>query len=266
MNHDPLLDRLCRRIPISNGRTHDASRVSAKLRVRSILPLPMIAFEELLAVAYKKERMQSRRLARGAGISEHAALVRTLEKAADGQSLRNLIDARRAAQTRHADALRSRESLRAERAGQAKRRNAEVDADGWRGWFDGSALPNPGRLGIGGVLVGPRGETIEISVAAGTGDSSAAEYLALIAVLEAAARAGATDAVIYGDSRVVIDDASAPDGAGIRSLAHHAGRVRELVARIGDVRLQWIPRARNVRADALSRGALGSSRAAVEAA
>ncbi|WP_250512792.1 ribonuclease HI family protein [Caballeronia sp. INDeC2] len=226
----------------------------------------MIAIEELLAVAYKKERMQSRRLAKGAAISEHAALVRTLEKAAAGQSLRNLIDARRAAQNRHADALISRASRRTERASRAKRRDAEIETHGWRGWFDGSALPNPGRLGIGGVLVGPLGETVEISVAAGTGDSSAAEYLALIAVLEAAARAGVTDAVIYGDSRVVIDDASASDDAAIRSLAHHRARVRALVARIGDVRLQWIPRARNVRADALSRKALGSARATVEAA
>ncbi|MFM0518824.1 MULTISPECIES: ribonuclease HI family protein [Caballeronia] len=225
----------------------------------------MIAFEELLAVAYKRERVLSRRLAKGAAISEHVALVRTLEKAAAGQSLRDLVDARRAAQTRHADALRSRERRHAERANRTKR-NTEIETHGWRGWFDGSALPNPGRLGIGGVLFGPLGETVEISVTAGMGDSSAAEYLALIAVLEAAERAGATDAVIYGDSRVVIDDAGALDGAGIRSLAHHAARVRTLIARIGDVRLQWIPRARNVRADALSRGALDSARATVEAA
>jgi ribonuclease HI len=241
------------------------SWVSAKLGARSNLSLPMIAFEELLAVAYKKERMQSQRLARGAAISEHAALVRTLEKAAGGQSLRDLIDARRAAQARHADALRSREIRRAERASR-KPRNTEPETSGWRGWFDGSARPNPGRLGIGGMLVGPLGEAFEISLAAGNGDSSVAEYLALIAVLEAAQRAGATDAVIYGDSRVVIDDVGAPDGAGIRSLAHHAARVRALIAQIGDVRLQWIPRARNVRADALSREALGSARSTVEAA
>ncbi|SAK59476.1 bifunctional RNase H/acid phosphatase [Caballeronia temeraria] len=223
----------------------------------------MIAFEELLAVAYKNERMQSRRLARGAAISEHAALVRTLQKAAGEQSLRDLIDARRATQIRHADALRLRETRRAERQ---KPRETGFDTTGWRGWFDGSALPNPGRLGIGGVLLGPLGERVEISAAAGTGDSSAAEYLALIAVLEAAVRAGATDAVIYGDSRVVIDDVNIADGTGIRALAQHAARVRVLIAQIGDVRLQWIPRARNDRADALSRKTLDPARVAVEAA
>ncbi|SAK79194.1 bifunctional RNase H/acid phosphatase [Caballeronia calidae] len=226
----------------------------------------MIAFEELLAVAYKKERMLSRRLAKGAAIAEHAALVRTLEKAAGEQSLRDFVDARRAAQTRNADAQRSREMRRAERASRAKARTTEAETSGWRGWFDGSALPNPGRLGMGGVVIGPAGETFEISVAAGTGDSSAAEYLALIAVLEAALREGAADAVIYGDSRVVIDDVSAPDGAGIRSLAHHAARARALMAQIGDVRLQWIPRARNGRADALSRQALDPAGASGKAA
>ncbi|WP_341866815.1 ribonuclease HI family protein [Caballeronia pedi] len=210
--------------------------------------------------------MQSRRLARGAAISEHAALVRTLEKAAGEQSLRDLVDARRAAQTRNAESMRSRETRRAERANQAKQRKVQVETGGWRGWFDGSALPNPGRLGIGGVLIGPAGETFEISNASGVGDSSAAEYLALIAVLEAASREGAVDLVIHGDSRVVIDDVNSPDGATIASLTHHAARVRALIAQIGDVRLQWIPRARNLRADALSRDALGSARATAAAA
>lgn len=226
----------------------------------------MIEFEELLAIAYKKERMQSRRLARGAAISEHAALLRTLEKAAGEQSLRTLVDARRAAQQKGADAQRLRETRRAERSGESKRREPSMDACGWRGWFDGSALPNPGRLGIGGMLAGPSGEIVEISAAAGHGDSSAAEYLALIAVLEAALAEAAEDIVIYGDSRVVIDDLNAPEGAGIRSLAHHAARARELIAQIGTVRIQWIPRARNVRADALSREALGLARAIAAAA
>ncbi|WP_250451078.1 ribonuclease HI family protein [Caballeronia sp. ATUFL_M2_KS44] len=218
----------------------------------------MVDFEELLAVAYKKERVQSRRLAKHAALSEHAALVKTLTKAAATQSLRDLVDARLAAQAKAADALRLRKRERAERAN----RRIAVDSspahdEAWIGWFDGSALPNPGRLGVGGVLKGPQGKSIEISAAAGIGDSSAAEYLALIALLESALREGAAQLVIYGDSRVVIDDIAAPENAGIRSLAHHAARVRALIAQIGDVRLQWIPRARNADADRLSRQALG---------
>lgn len=218
----------------------------------------MVDFVELLAVAYKKERLQSRRLAKHAALSEHAALVKTLMKAAPTQSLRDLVDARLAAQARAADALRARERERADRA---KRRvafdSSPAQGEAWIGWFDGSALPNPGRIGIGGVLKGPQGRSVEMSAAAGIGDSSAAEYLALIALLETGLREGAAQLVIYGDSRVVIDDIAAPENAGIRSLAHHAQRVRTLIAQIGDVRLQWIPRARNADADRLSRQALG---------
>ena len=36
----------------------------------------------------------------------------------------------------------------------------EVSA-GWRAWFDGSALPNPGRMGLGFVLQGPDGSVDE---------------------------------------------------------------------------------------------------------
>ncbi|MDR5756708.1 ribonuclease HI family protein [Caballeronia sp. LZ035] len=216
----------------------------------------MIDFEELLAVAYKRERMQSRRLARGAAISEHAALLRTLTKAAAGQTVQALVDARRAAQRKDEAARRLREMHRAERSIAAPQREPESVAGGWRAWFDGSALPNPGRLGIGGVLVGPCGLTVEISAACGHGDSSVAEYRALIAVLEAALRERAQGVVIHGDSRVVIDDVNGPEHMGIRTLAAYAHQARALIAQLGDARIQWLPRARNQRADALSRAAL----------
>jgi ribonuclease HI len=226
----------------------------------------MIEFEELLAVAYKRERMQSRRLARGAAISEHAALFRTLTKAAGGQTVRALVDARREAQRKDEAARQLRDVRRAERSIAVKQREPDIAPGEWRAWFDGSALPNPGRLGIGGVLVGPCGRTVEISVACGHGDSSVAEYRALIAVLEAALRERARGIVIHGDSRVVIDDVNAPGQTGIRALADHAQRARALIAQLGDVRIQWIPRARNHRADALSRAALDVPHAAGAAA
>ncbi|WP_250464376.1 ribonuclease HI family protein [Caballeronia sp. GAFFF2] len=213
----------------------------------------MIDVEELLAVAYKKERERSRRLSKGASLSEHEALIRTMAKVAGSQSLADLIATRRATQQKYADAVRTRE---AERASRANRKPVVTDAPAWRGWFDGSALPNPGRVGIGAVLQSPQGEVVEISAEAGRGDSSVAEYRALIALLEAALREGATEIAIHGDSRVVIDDMHASEGAGIRSLTHFAREARALIARIGAVRLTWIPRERNASADVLSRRAL----------
>jgi ribonuclease HI len=63
-------------------------------------------------------------------------------------------------------------------------------ATAWRGWFDGSAHPNPGQIGIGALLCGPDGQRVEISRRAGHGSSSDAEYLALTALLEAAGEHG----------------------------------------------------------------------------
>jgi ribonuclease HI len=216
----------------------------------------MFELEDLLAVAYKQERMKSRRLAKGAPMPEHDALVITLTKAAGESSLHELVETRRAQQAKAERAAQARKLARSR-----KPVRAELPA-GWTGWFDGSALPNPGRIGIGGVLNSPHGDTVEISAEAGRGDSSAAEYLALIALLEAAHRSGARMLSIYGDSRVVIDDLLMPRDGGIRSLAHHAARARRLMAQIGEVRLQWIPRERNSNADALSRRALVSERVA----
>jgi ribonuclease HI len=148
----------------------------------------MIDFEELLAVAYKKERMLSRRLAKGASLPEHDALVRTLTKSADGRSLPELVKERRAEQARTAEGQQVRAARRADRISRARTTQAPVDATAWLGWFDGSATPNPGRIGLGGVLRSPSGDQYDISVTAGHGDCNAAEYLALVALLETALR------------------------------------------------------------------------------
>lgn len=126
----------------------------------------------------------------------------------------------------------------------------------WQAWFDGSATPNPGRIGLGALLLGPAGERVEISCRAGDGSSADAEYLALIALLEEAARRGLAQLVVYGDSQVVVHDMLLPAGAGAASLALHREVAAALLARIGDVALRWVPRHRNGDADRLSQQAL----------
>ncbi len=125
----------------------------------------------------------------------------------------------------------------------------------WRAWFDGSARPNPGRCGIGGVLKGPQGEHIEISRPAGHGDSSEAEYHALIAVLEAAARAGAYPLTVYGDSQVVVGDVNGSEADAAPALLAYRAAALALIAQLPAVTLRWIPRHKNPEADALSRRA-----------
>ena len=98
---------------------------------------------------------------------------------------------------------------------------------------------------------------MEISRRAGHGNSGEAEYLALAALLEAALRLGATDLLVYGDSRVVVDDVNLSveaiaAGRGAKGLEAHRMRVMDLLGPLGAVSLRWVPRHRNGDADRLS--------------
>ncbi|TFW31863.1 ribonuclease HI family protein [Massilia horti] len=125
----------------------------------------------------------------------------------------------------------------------------------WHAWFDGSARPNPGRCAIGALLKGPQGELVEIALPAGYGNSSDAEYRALIAVLQAAVECSAESLTIYGDSLVVVDDVNGPDHAAAAVLRDYRATARALLAQLSDVSLRWVPRHRNLEADALSQRA-----------
>lgn len=214
----------------------------------------MIDFSRLHDAAYKSERRASRKLAAAAGITEAEALQRTLTASAGLGGLAALLAER--------DALKQADAARLQARGQRRaaldtRRKARHDGPpaAWRAWFDGSAHPNPGRCGIGGLLHGPNDAVIEISQAAGYGNSSEAEYRALIAVLEAAVKSGAHDLVIQGDSRVVIDDINGLALHAAVSLAGYRAHAHALLAQLGGVTLRWIPRQKNAAADALSQRA-----------
>ena len=209
----------------------------------------MIDDLDIERAAYQSERSSSRRLAASSGISMAAALRQTLATKAGDAGLAQLLadrSALTAAQQERSAARVARKVL------QKNAHHARHTATGtpWRAWFDGSARPNPGRCGIGALLCGPHGERIEISQDAGHGNSSEAEYLALIAVLETAVQAGAHGLAVHGDSRVVVDDVSGavPSPA----LAPYRARVLALLAQLGGSSLHWVPRHKNALADALS--------------
>ena len=217
-------------------------------------------FEELATAAYKGERVAARRLAARMRLTEADALRHVLTGVAGLAGLPRLLDER--AQARRGDALR-RDARMQEKAQREAVRMARMQApaDAWRGWFDGSAHPNPGQIGIGALLCGPAGERLEISRRAGHGNSGEAEYLALTALLEAAVRLGARDLVVYGDSRVVVDDVNlsaqvVAAGRGAKGLEAHRVRVLDLLEALGGVGLRWVPRHRNGDADRLSQLAI----------
>ncbi len=190
-------------------------------------------------------------------MTDEAALRATLELAAGAAGLPALV-----AQRRHARALaEARRSARSDQQALAKAARAarhDGAATPWRGWFDGSAHPNPGRCGIGALLLGPAGERCTLSHAAGHGNSSEAEYRALITLLEAAHTHGARNLTVYGDSRVVIDDLEGDDTNAAASLRELRACAKALIAGLDRVNLRWIPRHKNSDADALSQQAVAA--------
>ena len=96
------------------------------------------------------------------------------------------------------------------------------------------------------------------SRAAGYGNSSEAEYLALIALLTAAMAAGAREVTLYGDSQVVINDVMGSDAAAAASLGELRAQAKTLIAKLGACTLRWIPRHKNAAADALSQRAIAA--------
>lgn len=205
----------------------------------------------LRAAAFKTELAASGRLMARAGLTELEALTRTLTHSAGVAGLAHLLAERAALRQHAAQQLERRAAL----ASVARTRGAGAGKTAWRAWFDGSARPNPGRCGIGAVLEGPGGVRIDISRDAGYGNSSEAEYLALIAVLDAAVAHGAHDVLVVGDSQVVIDDVNGPASASAPSLRDYRTRASALLARLPQAQLRWIPRHKNAQADALSQRA-----------
>jgi ribonuclease HI len=226
-------------------------------------------FEQLATAAYKGERVAARRLAARMRLAQADALHQVLTAAAGQAGLPQLLAERAQARLRDDQrrALKTQQKAHQEALRKAR---MQTPSDAWRGWFDGSAHPNPGQIGIGALLCGPAGERMEISRRGGHGNSGEAEYLALTALLEAAVQMGATGVLIYGDSQVVIDDVnlSAPAiaaGRGAKGLEAHRARVIELLdllAPLGAVSLRWVPRHRNGDADRLSQQAIDRSPAA----
>ena len=216
-----------------------------------------VPFSLLLSAAFESELRASRVLSRRSGCSPEQALRATLQQragAASPNALMALLDQRAAQQAADASRAAARREQNAAALLLRQRRHDGVPTP-WRAWFDGSAHPNPGDCGIGALLIGPAGEQFEISREAGYGNSSEAEYRALIALLEAAVTCGAHGLTVYGDSQVVIDDVTGSDARAAVSLHACRSAALALLAQLREVTLRWIPRHKNHLADALSQRA-----------
>ena len=119
-------------------------------------------------------------------------------------------------------------------------------------------MPNPGKIGIGVVLIAPGGRCSEESRLLNVcGCNNEAELQALGAALEMAFAAGARKLLLRGDSDVAIRYVRGPDATQIARLSLLVAAARDWLPRFDEVQLVWIPRHRNGAADRLSRQALG---------
>ena len=129
----------------------------------------------------------------------------------------------------------------------------------WTIHCDGSAMPNPGRMGIGAVITQPDGTRHTLSQATHTtGCNNEAELRALTLALEEARARGASAVVAYSDNSILVEQLGAADARPIARLAPLFEDARALLGTFEEASVQWIPRHRNGEADALARAALGA--------
>lgn len=136
--------------------------------------------------------------------------------------------------------------------------NVEARSEPWVVHCDGSAVPNPGRMGFGAVMTDPQGRCHTVSLAShDTGCNNEAELRALMAALRELKSLGAAVLQVFSDNSILVAQLTGDGGPPIARLAALFDEARMLLRTFEQVSLQWIPRHRNGQADALARAALG---------
>jgi ribonuclease HI len=128
----------------------------------------------------------------------------------------------------------------------------------WVVFSDGSASPNPGRMGIGAVLTEPDGTRHTLSEALhASGCNNEAELRALMAALRELKLRGAIALLAYSDNSILVEQLASTKAKPVARLAALFDEARDLFNSFDHASLKWIPRHRNGEADALARAALG---------
>ncbi|MEJ3654133.1 bifunctional RNase H/acid phosphatase [Actinomycetes bacterium KLBMP 9759] len=128
---------------------------------------------------------------------------------------------------------------------------------------DGGSRGNPGPAGYGAVVLDPTSDVVlaERAESIGVASNNVAEYRGLIAGLRAAKQLGATDVLVRMDSKLVVEQMSGRWKIKHPAMKPLAQEAAEVVREIGAVSFEWVPRARNARADALANKAMDGEQA-----
>ena len=131
---------------------------------------------------------------------------------------------------------------------------------------DGGSRGNPGPAGYGAVVRDAATGDVLAERAAGVGvtTNNVAEYVGLIAGLQAALELGATDVEVRLDSKLIVEQMSGRWQVKHPALQPLAGEAAALVRQLGRVRFKWVKRELNKHADRLANEAMDAQAAGRE--
>jgi ribonuclease H / adenosylcobalamin/alpha-ribazole phosphatase len=126
---------------------------------------------------------------------------------------------------------------------------------------DGGSRGNPGPAGYGAVVRSADDASLlaEAKEAIGRTTNNVAEYRGLLAGLADAVRLGATEAAVYMDSKLVVEQMSGRWKVKNPDLAELHAQARKLASQFDRVSYAWIPRERNSHADRLANEAMDAA-------
>ncbi len=126
---------------------------------------------------------------------------------------------------------------------------------------DGGSRGNPGPAGYGAVVRSADRSTVlaEAKQAIGVATNNVAEYRGLIAGLDDALRAGATEAEVFLDSKLLVEQMSGRWKVKHPDLIKLHAQARELASRFDRIGYRWVPRDRNSHADRLATEAMDAA-------
>jgi ribonuclease H / adenosylcobalamin/alpha-ribazole phosphatase len=126
---------------------------------------------------------------------------------------------------------------------------------------DGGSRGNPGPAGYGAVVLTEdrSGVIAETKQAIGRATNNVAEYRGLIAGLDDAVKLGATEAEVFMDSKLVVEQMSGRWKVKHPDLIELHAQARTLASRFDRIGYTWVPRARNSHADRLANEAMDAA-------
>ena len=126
---------------------------------------------------------------------------------------------------------------------------------------DGGSRGNPGIAGSGAVVYGEAGETLAeiVYVVGAKSSNNVAEYHGLLRGLEAARDLGATEVAVSMDSKLVVEQMNGRWKIKHPDMQKLAVQARKLASTFARVTYNWVPRAKNKKADELSNIAMDAA-------